>query len=383
MAKKNTEPTIKWTTSEPTVSWTYNNKPLTSAAKTVAANKANTANTANAAANNQITFNPYGTTYGKYASYSSNTIPVLSSKYDTKAENMATLYKNTLPYKDPYAKQYSAALSKVLNPEDYKGQWDPNISKYLGLLEQDYDPNSDANYIAYKNQYLAGGQKAMQDTLAQAAALTGGYGSSYANSAAQQTYGEYTAALANKIPELAQAARQMYMDNLNVYLGLDERDYGRYRDKIGDNYNILGAVQGASDMAYGRHQDTLGNVYNLYGMYTGLGDRDYNRAKTEYEMWAQLQAAAEAAAKGSGGRSGSGSNPSGSDSGSIDFSKVYNQKGLTKSNEGDWIRIPGVSRMSASEVEDAMKAGYIGYWTDDSGKDHYVLTDKGKQHYGK
>lgn len=287
----------------------YKKRQLEDAAARAAMNK-QTATAAAAAtntvANNPIAVNPYGTTVGKYASYSSGTIPNYNSKYDTKAENMLTLYKNNVPYKDPYAKQYSKALSNVLNPEDYNGQWDANINKYLGLLEQDYDPNSDANYIAYKNQYLAGGQKAMQDTLAQAAALTGGYGSSYGQSAAQQTYGEYTAALANKIPELAAAARQMYLDNLNVYMGLDERDYGRYRDKIGDSYNILSAIQGASDTAYGRHQDKLGNIYNLYSGYSGLADRDYSRFKDEYSMWNSAMSDLTKGSGGSGGRSGSG-----------------------------------------------------------------------------
>lgn len=313
MAKKNTEPTV---------TWTVNGKQV------------NAANTANTSVNNPITFNPYGTTVGKYASYSNGTIPNYNSKYDTKAENMLTLYKNNVPYKDPYAKQIRTTLGKVTNPEAYSGKWDDKINKYLGLLEQDYDPNSDANYIAYKNQYIAGGQKAMQDTLAQAAALTGGYGSSYANSAAQQTYGEYAAALANKIPELAAAARQMYMDNLGVYTGLDERDYGRYRDQIGDNYNILSALQGVSDSAYGRHQDTLGNIYNLYGGYSGLADRDYNRFQQEYAAWQQLQAAAQKASSGGGGggggrsRSGSGKSSS-SDADLIKELQYANKQGAS------------------------------------------------------
>ena len=331
-----------------------------------------------AANNNVIAVNPYGTTVGKYASYSSGTIPNYNSKYDTKAENMLTLYKNNIPYKDPYAGQIKTALGKVTNPDPYQSKWTDQINKYLGLMEQDYDPNSDANYIAYKNQYLAGGQKAMQDTLAQAAALTGGYGSSYGQSAAQQTYGDYAAALANKIPELAQAAYEMNQSRLNTYLGLDETDYGRYRDTIGDNYNILNALMGVSDSAYGRHQDTLGNIYNLYSGYGNLADRDYNRFQQEYAAWQQLQAAAQKASSGGGGRSSSSNY-----TGETDTRAIHNQTGNVKSGDLDWIRIAGVGRLSSKELETAMDNGYIGYWTDENGKDHYQLTNKGKQHYGK
>ena len=46
----------------------------------------------------------------------------------------------------------------------------------------------------------------MEDTLGKAAALTGGYASSYAQSAGQQAYNGYLQELAALVPELRQAA---------------------------------------------------------------------------------------------------------------------------------------------------------------------------------
>ena len=43
-----------------------------------------------------------------------------------------------------------------------------------------YDPSADPLYHHYAAAYTRGGKQAMEDTLASAAALTGGYGSSYA-----------------------------------------------------------------------------------------------------------------------------------------------------------------------------------------------------------
>ena len=49
-----------------------------------------------------------------------------------------------------------------------------------------YDPRSDPLYQSYRSQMVTEGERAMRDTMGQAAALTGGYGSSYAQGVGQQ-----------------------------------------------------------------------------------------------------------------------------------------------------------------------------------------------------
>lgn len=135
--------------------------------------------------------------------------------------------------------------------------YDPYLSKYQAridaladaILNRDpfsYDKNNDPLYQQYKESYTRGGQRGMQDTLAQVSARTGGLASSYAETAAQQTYNNYMAELANKVPELYQLAYSMYMDDLNQ----DRAD--------------LSMLQGLDDTAYGRWSDALNFDYGMY-----------------------------------------------------------------------------------------------------------------------
>ena len=89
------------------------------------------------------------------------------------------------------------------------------INRLISAMENrqfSYDPYTDPVYQAYRKQYLREGQRAMQDTLASASAMTGGRASSYAVSAAAQANNNYAAQAANMIPELYNQAYQRYMD---------------------------------------------------------------------------------------------------------------------------------------------------------------------------
>lgn len=122
----------------------------------------------------------------------------------------------------------------------YQERIDALADSVLNRKEFTYDPETDSMYQQYKESYTRGGQRGMQDTLAQVSARTGGLASSYAQSAAQQTYNNYMTALADKIPELRQLAYSMYMDDLNqdradlsMLQGLEQADYGKYLDQLG------------------------------------------------------------------------------------------------------------------------------------------------------
>lgn len=73
-----------------------------------------------------------------------------------------------------------------------------------------YDPASDPVYNSYAQSYRRRGRLAMRDTMGQAAALTGGYGSSYAQSVGQQQYDSYLQSLGEALPELYGMALQRY-----------------------------------------------------------------------------------------------------------------------------------------------------------------------------
>ena len=104
-----------------------------------------------------------------------------------------------------------------------------------------FNLNGDALYNMYKDQYQNLGRQAMMDTMGQAAAATGGYGNSYAQTAGQQAYQNYLTQLNNVVPELYQIAYDRYqqegsdlLNRLNLTQDLEQSEYGRYRDTVSD-----------------------------------------------------------------------------------------------------------------------------------------------------
>lgn len=73
-----------------------------------------------------------------------------------------------------------------------------------------FDVNEDALYNQAVENYTKQGQLAMKDTIGQAAALTGGYGNSYAQTAGQQVYNAYLDQANDIIPEAYQRALDRY-----------------------------------------------------------------------------------------------------------------------------------------------------------------------------
>lgn len=121
----------------------------------------------------------------------------------------------------------------------YKGQLDDLYNQVMNRQKFSYDVGSDPLYAQYRDQYMNLGNQAMMDTTAQAAALTGGYGNSYAATAGNQAYQAYLQQLNNVVPDLYQMALQRYQqegDDLNTKYALtadlENKDYGRYQDDM-------------------------------------------------------------------------------------------------------------------------------------------------------
>lgn len=110
-----------------------------------------------------------------------------------------------------------------------------------------YDVGSDPLYQQYRDRYVQQGKDAMRDTIGQAAALTGGYGNSYAQGVGQQTYDRYMQGLTDKIPELYSAAYSRYQDEGNRLL----QQYSMAKD--------------VEDTAYSRQQSAYQRLYSLIG----------------------------------------------------------------------------------------------------------------------
>ena len=133
-----------------------------------------------------------------------------------------------------------------------------------------YDPGADPLYGVTRDRYVQQGRMAMKDTMGQAAALTGGYGSSYGQAVGQQQYDASLQGLAELIPELYQTAYERYQDQgaaLQKQYELLGRqadlDYDRYRDELGDWQRERAWQQEREDDAYDRASDAYSRLYAL------------------------------------------------------------------------------------------------------------------------
>lgn len=142
------------------------------------------------------------------------------------------------------------AQHSATKPGDYVSAWkdeaDAYLSQYQNRDEFSYDFNSDALYNQYKDQYIQQGKMASMDVMGQAAAMTGGYGNSYAQTVGQQAYNQQLGQLNQIMPELYGMALDRYtqegqqlLDMYGLYMDKDAQDYARYQDGLNNWYTQL------------------------------------------------------------------------------------------------------------------------------------------------
>jgi hypothetical protein len=122
--------------------------------------------------------------------------------------------------------------------------------------------------------------------MGQAAALTGGYGSSYGQSVGQQQYNAYLQSLNDVVPELYGMAYQQYQDQGNALqqqysmMGqMADDEYGKYQDALTQYWQNLNYLQNEANTLYNRGMQEAELAYerqqtayaNLVDMITQLG----------------------------------------------------------------------------------------------------------------
>lgn len=157
----------------------------------------------------------------------------------------------------------SAGVNAPSYADTYGGQVNDLFTQITGRQPFNYDVNGDALYQQYKDKYIQQGKQAMRDTMGRAAALTGGYGSSYGQAVGQQQYDSYLQNLNDVIPELYGQAAAQYQregDALQQQLqdasALQQNEYGRYQDAL-SQYNA------EQQQAYNRQQDSYSKLAQL------------------------------------------------------------------------------------------------------------------------
>ena len=232
-----------------------------------------------------------------------NTLPGYS---DYTAGRLGNLERGYSP--SGAVSQAKAYLQQVQSrrPGAYQSRWDAELDRLYDQITNrkpfQYDLNQDALYQQYKEQYQRIGRTAMQDTMGQAASLTGGYGSTYAEQVGQQTYNAYLQSLNDIVPELY------------------DRAYGRYQDEGQDLYNRYGLVSDRESMDYSKYRDTVSDYYNdladARSAYDSEWNKDYTQWSDQLSYWqqkaAQEQAYWQSQQRAAGGRGGSGGGSGGS-----------------------------------------------------------------------
>lgn len=194
----------------------------------------------------------------------------------------------------------------------YTDQVEEMMSQIMNRDKFEYDVDSDQLFQQALASAMNSGRSAMQDTIGQASALTGGYGSTYATSAGNQAYNAFIEDAYNNLPEYYQMALNAYqMEGEEMYqqLGMlsdaDTREYSR----MVDAYNATSQYRNqAYNEAYTLYQDSITNAYNsanlqlnenaqlvnnAYNIYNVASNEYENAYAKEYDKWnASVQQAA-------------------------------------------------------------------------------------------
>lgn len=281
---------------------------------------------------------------------------------------------------------YSAATEMAKNragaQPSYAGTYDQQIADLHDRIQnrEKFNFNLDGNalYKQYKDQAIQGGKLAMRDTMGKAAALTGGYGSSYAQAVGQQAYDARLQELNEIVPELYQQEYQRYRDEgtdlqqqyaMTGQLASDE--YGKYRAQVSDWQYERAWDQQQEELAYNRQKAEEEQAYSrqqdaykqLYQMIAGTG---YQPTEAELKAAGMSSAAAKALRsaweKASGGGSSGGSSGGGGYSGgggtsvpkqesAFDYGYKY---GTLGASYAEVVKGLGEKGYSDSEIRDAV-----------------------------
>lgn len=221
-----------------------------------------------------------GTDYKKY-------IP------DYRKYNVAKPDEQYSDARSPYALQINEAQNRLdsaewRKPGAYNSAYNNRIDELINDMAArkfSYDINGDALYNQYKNQYMAQGKKAMQDSMAQAALLTGGYGNSYGAAVGNQAYQSYLNQLNDRIPELYNLALSRYntetSDKQNLYnmmSGQEAQNYAQYRDRVADYQADRGYYDAQLQNLRTMGQNLWGQNWNNYWNAAERTDSNWSNA---------------------------------------------------------------------------------------------------------
>ena len=290
--------------------------------------------------------------------------PGTDQVYQAAMQQLQTIRDNAPQYADRYSNQINELYQQITNRKPFS-----------------YDAASDPLYQQYRSQMAQLGNRAMQGTMGQAAALTGGYGSSYSQAVGQQQYDQYMQRAADKLPELSDRAFQQYkaagdqMQQQYAMLGdLRDDEYGKFRDQQNLWLTQLQMAQNDAETAYDRGLSAWSNDYNVYQDQLSRQDSQRTYLMSLISSTGYTPSDAELAAAGisraqadamlaqyQAGLATGGSGGPRSPSGPPETKEIPTYESLMETALNSKINTPGASGNKATQeaLQEAVDAGYI------------------------
>lgn len=199
----------------------------------------------------------------------------------------------------------SSQLQKIQSGKtSYSDQVKDMMAQIQGREKFSYDVDSDPLFQQALSSAMSSGKQAMQDTIGQASALTGGYGSTYATTAGNQAYNAFIEDAYDNLPQYYQMAMEAYqMEGDEMYRQLDmlssadDKEYNRnitaydatyqhrnqmynesyqlFRDSKTDAYNM-------ANLQLSEHGQLVSDAVNNYNVSSDYANTLYGR---EYQQW--------------------------------------------------------------------------------------------------
>lgn len=254
-----------------------------------------------------------------------------STKKTTTKKTTTTSPKVTVaaPSAAPVYRSTAAAPAEYVAGV-YKSEYGDRLNKALDTVTNwKYDPLQDASYKALASVYAAQGNIAAKNSMADAAALNGGYGTSHAVSAAQQARNEYNQQLAQLIPGLESAAYERATGTLSALRDADDTAYGRFRDtetdkqwKYSQEYQKYRDKVSDEQWQFSKEYDAYRDAMSDYQWGTNF-NYQVDRDKVADEQWSKEYDLKKGSSGGGGGGGG------GRSSGGSSYSSYSGSSGST------------------------------------------------------
>lgn len=216
-----------------------------------------------------------------------------------KQFSASSAYNDAMNYTNGLLQQLSSGKTS------YSDKVDAMIAQIQNRDPFSYDVDKDTLFQQALASAMNSGQTAMQNTIGQASDLTGGYGSSYATSAANQQYNAYIQDAYNNLPEYYQMALEAYqMEGEDMYNQLamlsdaDSKEYERLYNSWNANFSN---AQNMYNNEYNAWRDSVNNAFNsaglqleehgqlfdqAYNTYNAVANNAQQMYQNEYNAWA-------------------------------------------------------------------------------------------------